>query len=58
MNREQINAFRTAHGLDPIVPTEAELQRAKARRQAANANRAAHAQLQREIRDVRNRNRK
>ena len=28
MNREQINAFRTAHGLAPILPTPEELQRA------------------------------
>lgn len=58
MNREQINAFRTAHGLDPIVPTAEAIAKAKARKQAKNANAAAHAQLQRTIRDARNRNRK
>lgn len=58
MNREQINAFRLAHGLAPIVDTaeQAAAKRAKARR--ANANKAAHAALQRQIRDVRNRNKK
>jgi hypothetical protein len=58
MNRTEINAFRAAHGLAPIVPTAEELQRAKARKQAKNANAAAHATLQRTIRDNRNRNRK
>jgi hypothetical protein len=58
MNRTEINAFRTAHGLAPLVPTAEELQRAKARKQAKNANAAAHAALQRTIRDNRNRNRK
>jgi hypothetical protein len=58
MNREQINAFRTAHGLAPIMPSAEELQRAKQRKQARNANAAAHAALQRTIRDNRNRNRK
>ena len=58
MNREQINAFRAAHGLAPIVPTAAEVAKAKARKQAKNANAAAHAALQRNIRDMRNRNKK
>ena len=58
MNREQINAFRVAHGLAPIVPTDAEMAKAKQRKQAKNANKAAHAALQRQIRDMRNRNRK
>jgi len=58
MNREQINAFRMAHGLSPIVDSVAQIAARKRRAQAAAANRAAHAQLQREIRDNRNRNRK
>lgn len=58
MNREQINTWRVAHGLAPIVSSSQELARAKARKQAKNANAAAHAALQREIRDIRNRNRK
>jgi hypothetical protein len=58
MNHTEINAFRTAHGLVPLVPTPEELQRAKARKQAKNANAAAHAALQRTIRDNHNRNRK
>lgn len=58
MNREQINAFRTAHGLAPIVATAEELARQKRKKQAHNANAAAHAALQRTIRDNRNRNRK
>lgn len=58
MNREQINAFRASQGLAPIVPTADELAKAKKRKQAKNANAAAHAALQRQIRDARNRNRK
>ena len=58
MNRTEINAFRTAHGLVPLVPTAEELHRAKVRKQAKNANAAAHPAVQRTIRDNRNRNRK
>ncbi len=58
MNREQINTWRAAHGLAPIVATADELARQKRRKQAQNANAAAHAALQRTIRDNRNRNRK
>lgn len=58
MNRDQINAFRTSQGLAPIVDTPAQVAAKKRRKAAANANAAAHAALQREIRNMRNRNRK
>ena len=58
MNREQINAFRVAHGLAPIVDTPEQVAKKRARARAANANKAAHAALQRQIRDMRNRNKK
>lgn len=57
-NRKAINDFRIAHGLAPIMdtPEQAAAKRAKAR--ARSANRAAHSALQKQIRDIRNRNRK
>lgn len=58
MNREQINAFRVAHGLAPIVNTAEQDAKRKQRARAAAANKAAHAALQRQIRDARNRNKK
>ena len=58
MNRKQVNDWRVAHGLDPIVPTAEDMLRAKRRKAAQNSNAAAHAALQRTIRDNRNRNRK
>lgn len=58
MNREQINTWRVAHGLAPIVASETEIAARKRRVKAAQANKAAHAQLQRDIRNARNRNKK
>lgn len=58
MNREQINAFRVAHGLSPIVATAEQEAKRKQRAKAAAANKAAHAALQRQIRDARSRNKK
>jgi len=58
MNRDQVNAWRVAQGLSPMVPTAADAAKAKARKQAHSANAAAHAELQRTIRGNRNRNKK
>jgi hypothetical protein len=51
MNASQVNEFRVAHGLAPIVPDE-KAKRMQAQRQASN--KAAHAQLQRDIKALRN----
>ena len=50
MNLKAINEFRAAHGLAPVVPATD----AQAQRKRAAANKAAHAQLQRDIRAKRN----
>jgi hypothetical protein len=46
MNREQINAFRTAHGLDPMPPKATN-------KRNQNANRAARAQANRDMKAAR-----
>lgn len=58
MHREQINAFRLAHGLAPIVDTSEQAAAKRAKAKARSANMAAHSALQKQIRDIRNRNRK
>jgi hypothetical protein len=49
MNREQINALRARLGLAPVVSDAATIAKEKARKRQQAANRAAHAQLQRDL---------
>ena len=51
MSRAEINAFRTAHNLEPLPVVDAKARAAAKRRQ--DANRAAHAQLQRDLKSLR-----
>jgi len=55
MNRTQANEIRASLGLAPLVG-DMDAKRAQKRRQAAN--KAARAQANRDIRDLRNSNRK
>jgi len=55
MNRTQANEIRATLGLPPIVGNET-AERARKRRQ--DANRAAHAQLQRDIKNARSKGKK
>jgi hypothetical protein len=50
MNMQQINAFRIAHGLTPIVAQDK-----RAQKRAQDANRAARAQASRDLKSLRNR---
>jgi hypothetical protein len=53
MKISEVNAFRVAHGLEPIT---AKADKGKAQRQ--NANRAARAQASRNLKALRNSNKK
>jgi hypothetical protein len=53
MNREQINALRASMNLPPFVPTPAEVAAARARKRAQDANRAARAQANRDMKSKR-----
>lgn len=52
MNRNEANEIRAAMGLAPFVTPDAKS--IAARKRAQDANRAAHAQLQRDIKAKRN----
>lgn len=54
MNREQANAMRANMGLPPLPAVDLAAKMAQKRRQ--DANRAAHAQLQRDLKALRSRN--
>ena len=56
MNRNQANELRALMGLGPIVTAAADVEKAKMRKRAQAANRAAHAQLQRDLKANRSRN--
>jgi F0F1-type ATP synthase epsilon subunit len=58
MNRSQINALRASLDLSPIETSDAQKAVEKARKRAQDANRAAHAQLQRDLKSLRNSGRK
>ena len=53
MNRKQINDFRKALGLQPVELTIEQAEASRRRKRAQDANRAAHAQLQRDIKAAR-----
>jgi hypothetical protein len=55
MNRTQANEIRATLGLAPLVGNET-AERARKRRQ--DANRAAHAQLQRDLKSLRSKGKK
>lgn len=56
MNRAQANELRALMGLGPLVTAAADVEKAKAAKRRQDANRAAHAQLQRDLKANRGRN--
>lgn len=56
MNLKQINDIRARAGLPALVQSAEQIKAKRASKAAQNANRAAHAQLQRDIRALRNKN--
>ena len=58
MNRTQANELRALMGLGPLVTTAEDAAKAKARKRAQAANRAAHAQLQRDLKSLRSKGKK
>ena len=55
MNRSQINEFRAHLGLSPLV---GDVEKEKARKRQQNANRAARAQANRDLKSVRSKGKK
>jgi hypothetical protein len=58
MNREQINSLRANLGLTPLTVSATQAEQMKQRKRRQDANRAAHAQLQRDLKSLRSKNKK